>query len=332
MIDSLKRKLAPELCSWIPLALWHKLTGVELMLPHWHVVSDDALPHIKGIYTYRNIKQFKEDLNYFLKYYTPITLNDILSHIDGIRSLPKRCFLPSFDDGFSQINDIIAPLLIKKGVSAIFFLVTSVIDNRDLCYPQKKSILISALKSIDKTTTQREISQYLIKSGIIGKDIQAQLLSIYYRQRHILDSICTFFNCDFKEYLTTVKPYLTSEQIIKLMQSGFSIGAHSIDHPLYSELSIEEQLSQTLGSMQQLSKAFDFSCNSFAFPYKDADISKEFFKKAFAQEQLKVTFGIGNIINYNWVRNLPRFSMERTDLPAEKILARQFGRAFFRIR
>ncbi len=111
---------------------------------------------------------------------------------------------------------------------------------------------------------------------------------------------------------------------------GFDIGAHSIDHPLYSELGLDEQLAQTLDSQRWLSNRFQYNCQSFAFPYSDAGISLEFFQKAFSDGCLKVSFGIGGILRGNCAKDQPRFSMERTDLPAAMILARQFGRAFLR--
>ena len=148
-------------------------------------------------------------------------------------------------------------------------------------------------------------------------------------QRDLFDKIGIILNLDFAEYSRKIKPYLSTDQIKNLIKKGYAIGAHSIDHPLYSELSIEDQIFQTIESIKQLSKTFEYTCNSFAFPYGDYDILQDFFQKVFTHKQLKVTFGMGSIFSNKSPRNLPRFSMERTDIPAEHILARQFGRTLF---
>lgn len=331
MLNHLKACYGPKICSTIPLSIWHRLLDIELVIPHWHVVSDQSLDHISGIYKYRNQRQFKEDLEFFLRYYTPISLADIIKHLDGFRRLPKRCFLPTFDDGFREIYDIIAPILQTHGIPAAFFLITSLIDNHVLGYPQKKSLLIRAIIARGSSSIEFEVSKRLTNAGIKGKDIISRIGNIYYVHRHILDELAPIVGCDFAAYVTMVKPYLTSTQVSDLIKNGFAIGAHSIDHPLYSELSIDEQVIQTKNSLKILSERFEYNCNAFAFPYNDKSISPLFFQKAFIDSELKVTFGIGGIQNHYFRRNLPRFSMERTDMPAKKILARQFGRALLHI-
>lgn len=311
----------------IPHAAWHQLLGIDLVVPHWHVVSDRELAHISSLYKFRNLSQFRADLEFFLHNYKPVCLQDIINHLDGSAPLPKRCFLPTFDDGFREIHETVAPVLIGYGIPAIFFIVASTIDNRELGYPQKKSLLIQMLNSMKDSPAKSEVELILNNRGINGPDISSRIKSIYYRQRHILDDIGAKLDFDFSEYLLSTRPYMTTEQITDLINKGFDIGAHSIDHPLFPELSVDEQLFQTRESMRWISNRFRYDCQSFAFPYRDTEISGEFFHKAFSDGRLKVSFGIGGILRGHFSRHLPRFSMERTDSPANLILARQFGRA-----
>ena len=294
------------------------------------MVSDEDVPHVSGLYQFRNVNQFKADLEFFLRFYTPVCLQDIIRYLDGTGRLPKRCFLPTFDDGFREIYDVISPILYAQGIPAVFFLTTSAIDNRQLCYPQKKSLLIRSLTSFNKSSLMQEASIALADAGVEGTDLSSMIRSVYYRQQNVLDELGRIFKCDFTAYTASVQPYLTSKQIRDLIRKGFEIGAHSVDHPLYSELCLEEQLSQTRDSLRWLSGRYHYDCRAFAFPYSDAGISLDFFQKAFADSHLKVTFGTGGILRHFFPRNVARFSMERTDRPAELILARQFGRSFLR--
>lgn len=327
MLARAKGQWFPRVCSWIPLTVWHQLVGVELLVPHWHVASDQDLPHISGTYRYRTLRQFAADLEFFLRYYIPVSLSDVIHHLDGVRQLPKRCFLPTFDDGFREIYEPVAPLLYRHGVSAVFFLIMSAIDNRELCYPQKKSLLLHALRLHGGPTTEREISQLLARAGIPGVSAAFQIRAIHYRHRHLLDDLAPLLQCDFSAYLRSVQPYLASPQVLDLMRRGFAVGAHSVDHPLYSELTLEEQLHQTRRSVAWLSQHFSYECQSFAFPYQDTGMSPDFFTLAFDAGSLKVSFGIGGLRPHFFRRNIPRFSMERTNLPASHIVSRQFGRA-----
>lgn len=306
------------------------MLDVELVIPHWHVVSDQELAHVSGLYKFRSIPQFKADLEFFLRYYTPVSLQDIIRHLDGNGRLPKRSFLLTFDDGFREIYDVVAPILYAQGVPAVFFLITSTIDNHELCYPHKKSLLIHALTALGDSPVKQNVSRILLNAGLTGPDIPSLIRNIYFRQRHVLDELETVIECDFAAYVSSVQPYLTSEQVRDLMKRGFDIGAHSVDHPLYSELSLADQMLQTLNSLSWLSDRYQYKCQAFAFPYKDDGIPPAFFQKAFSDGRLKVSFGIGGLHSHVFPRNLARFSMERTDLPAAQILGRQFGRTLLR--
>lgn len=330
MVDTLKQRWGSRICSWVPLRLWHRLLGVELVLPYWHVVSNEDLPHISGLYRYRAVREFKADLEFFLRYYTPVSLQDVLNHLTGDGALPKRCFLPTFDDGFREVHQVIAPLLRTLGVPAVFFVITSVVDNHELCYPQKKSLLIRALATGPSSAVTRELARRLKEAAVIGSDLPSQLRSIHSRQRGVLDALGPLLGCDFTAYAAAQQPYLTSAQVEALLRDGFSIGAHSVDHPLYPELSLAEQLSQTQDSLEWLAQRFCFPCDSFAFPYQDTEVTPEFFHAAFADGRLKISFGSGGLMPHFFPRNLPRFTMERTELPAGAILARQFGRTLLR--
>ena len=247
--------------------------------------------------------------------------------MDGDYRLPKRCFLPTFDDGFREIYDLVAPLLYEKGVPSVFFPITAAIDNRELCYPQKMSLLVHALHGQHGSAAERECSEILDREGVEGSSVARRISSIPYCQREALDELGTVLGCDFLAYARSVQPYLTSSQISELMRMGFAIGAHSVNHPLYSEETLGEQLLETHQSMDWLSERFGFECQAFALPYRDLGVSHEFFAEVFNHGNLKISFGMDGLRRHYCPRHLNRFSMERTDLPALQILARQYGRA-----
>jgi peptidoglycan/xylan/chitin deacetylase (PgdA/CDA1 family) len=244
--------------------------------------------------------------------------------------LPKRCFLPTFDDGFRETHDVIAPILASFGVDGVFFINTAVLDNRELLGEQKKCLVIGALGSQGNSPARREVSQALAKVGFEGQGLTYSIRSLTYRQRHILDTLEAILECDFKAYAAKVRPYLTTAQTVTLTKMGFSIGAHSVDHPLYSELSLEEQLAQTQGCFDYLWKHFKYRCQTFAFPYMDTGISPDFFQRIYADGRLKVSFGSDGMHRHFFPRNLERFKMEYPDLNALQIAAREFYLAAMR--
>lgn len=300
------------------------------MLPYYHTVSDQELAHVSGLFKFRSVRQFKADMEFFLRFYTPVSLEDVIRHLDGAGRLPKRCFLLTFDDGFREVYDVVAPILFAQGIPAVFFLTTCTVDNRELCYQQKISLLARAIDSLGDLPVRREVSRLLANAGVKDKNLPSCVRNIAYRQRHVLDELGPVVGCDFATYAASVQPYLTSAQIENLMRQGFAIGAHSVDHPPYSVLSLEEQLIQTHESLSWLSNHFQYECQAFAFPFNDAGISPEFFQKAFAAGHLEVSFGTGGMHRHFFPRNLNRHTMEAPELDAPQILGREFALTLLR--
>ncbi len=295
------------------------------------MINDYTQPHIKHLYAHKNINQFKDDLDFLMEKYSPISLFDLLNFIKTNNMLPEKVFLLTFDDGFREMHDIVAPILLEKGISATFFINSAFIDNKTLCYLHKASILVEHLQKIRSRTLKDIIKQMLYKYGIQNIDIRSCILSIKYEQKDVLDEIAHLINVDFDDYLLKNKPYLTSDQIKGLIDDGFTIGAHSIDHPFYSSLSIEDQLYQTIESIKHLRERFSLSYSAFAFPFSDNNVSKKFFEKLYENGLVDVTFGKDEMINDSFLNNLQRFSMEIPFMPAKKIIALQYAIQFKRL-
>jgi hypothetical protein len=81
---------------------------------------------------------------------------------------------------------------------------------------------------------------------------------------------------------------MTSAEIKELIQKGFAVGSHSIDHPLYSLIPLQEQIRQTLVSTDWVTKGFDLPYKAFAFPHVDRGVGQAFFREMIdpAQPQL----------------------------------------------
>lgn len=312
----------------VPLAVWHKIYRTNPVVPLWHVVSDAELPHVSSVYQFRNTRQFSADLEFLLRHYSPVTEDEVIRHLHDGAALPQRGVLLTFDDGFREIHDIVAPLLRAKGAPATFFLTTSTLDNRDLCFPQKKSLLMAALARRQSAATLGEAGRLLSLAGArADSTLEARIQAVSFGHRKVLDHLAHVLECDFQRYLGSQRPYVTSEQVEGLLRQGFTVGAHSVDHPPYDELTLDEQLFQTRNSVRELSERFRMICRSFAFPYRDRGVSLGFFRAIFGDGQLKVSFGTGGLAPHVFPYNLPRFSTERTDLSAADVLAGQFGRS-----
>ena len=187
------------------------------------------------------MRQFSDDIDFILSRYWPIELRDVILCVKNMGKLPANRFLLTFDDGFREIHDIVAPILISKGVSATIFISSAFLDNKDMCFGNKASLLIEKIQKGITAEARVEIMKLLPGLSNPRSKLDEEILKIDYRHREIVDEIANIVGLDIRAYLKEIRPYLSSSQVGDLINNGFSIGAHSIDHPDYSRLSLSSR-------------------------------------------------------------------------------------------
>ncbi len=303
---------------------------MPLLLPYYHMVTDHDVPHVKHLYHFRSISEFEADIDFMLRHFSPVSLADVIANIRRELPLSGWPLFLSFDDGFRELHDVVAPILRAKGMPATFFLTTGFLDNKDCSHSQKSSLLIEHLTGATSLKVISMVHATLDQAGIGQGELAARLLAVNYHQRSVLDRIAVLSGYDFTAYLKTVQPYLTSDQVRALLQDGFTIGAHSVDHPQYDSLPLGEQLKQTRSSIDELKHRFSLDYAAFAFPHSDIGVTRAFFDAIRSNGDLDASFGTRGFIADELPFHRQRFTMERTSHPARRTIARQCARRLLR--
>ena len=313
--------------GWIPQSTLINLTGQHFLFPFYHTVSNTPLPHVNQVYSVKSFASFAKDLDYLCKHFQPVGLEELRAFRMGERKASKPSMFLSFDDGLSGIYDIVAPELLKRGIPAAFFINTDFVDNKDLFFRYKASLILDRLEHNNYPPGILENFQrrfHLVRAGKIN--IRELVLSVGYQRRAELDEMAKLVDLDFTTFLKVKKPYLTSTQIGELAHSGFYIGAHSKDHPLFSDLEEDEQISQYRDSLKLVQKEFGISDGLFSFPFTDEGVSVSFFDALSADgfPQLDATFGTAGLKEDSVDFHFQRIPMEINKYAASRILKGEY--------
>lgn len=138
---------------------WQQAAKQFVICPYYHVVSDEILPHVRPLYPYRTVAQFRADLDWLLAHYTPIRW----SEIETCRAAQKPAFCLTFDDGLKEFYTVVAPILEEKGVPCVCFLNSAFIDNKDLMFRYKEAL---QQQGIDWRTYLKDKQPYMTSAQI----------------------------------------------------------------------------------------------------------------------------------------------------------------------
>ena len=129
--------------------------------------------------------------------------------------------------------------------------------------------------------------------------------NLFFRHREVLVNQ----SIDPDQFLSEKRPYLSVAQLQEMLGKGVHIGAHSVNHPRYGEITEDEQIVQTLQSCRFVKEIFNQNITTFAFPFSDNGISESFFKSVYSS--IDLSFGISGIYFQHDNRHIGRIDMEK---------------------
>lgn len=298
------------------------LTSQKILLPFYHTVSDNWLPHISNLYPVRNIKLFEEDIDYLCSFFQPVSMGDLFELVSLEKPISKPIMHLTFDDGLKEIYTIVAPLLEKKGIPATFFINTGFVDNQAIFYRYKVSLIIDAYNKNRKFSG--EISNILHVEHHNDNNICNALYRLTKNDLSIIDQVAKTLEIDFQEYLVKEQPYLNTSQIHELLRKGYAVGSHSVDHPLFKTIKAEDQKNQVVESFKYLKDKFNLQHNYFSFPFSDEEIGKDFFHWLYDSQNCRLSFGISGLKRDFCKYHLHRIPLEGTLRPARDIIKAEY--------
>lgn len=301
------------------------LSGQSDIFPFYHVVSDWHLPHIRHLYRYKRVKEFESDLDEMLKWYRPVGLQEYIDSMkkEGARGRggadrTKKMVL-TFDDGLIECHQTIAPLLLKKGVPAAFFLNNYFIDNRGLFYRYKASMIIDQV--ISDCKSREKAAAYL---SIPEKQVGDAIRMIHHGQQALLDELARQLEVDVVDYLREHPVYMDSSQVKDLRDWGFEIGGHSPDHADFSTLEPDRVISQVKESIDDLQQRFGATSRLFSFPFTSQGVPEQVIDSLLEEQVADVLLGTAGLKKTGKAGLIQRIPMEEFEKPALEALKTEY--------
>lgn len=213
------------------------------------------------------VRQFAEQLDFLAQRMEPIDWPHFFAWMAGRQSVPRRCFLLTFDDGLVDPMRTALPVLEQRGLRGVFFVPGAVLTSRQLLPTHALNALfgvakvdvlehevLAYVKEHDTTATNWEI---LLEQAAPGKP---------YRDEALLRHVSTteeWLRCVRLRFLLTAmlpdhlrhgavrtlfsrhigspeqcadRWYLSWEDLVSLEAKGHTIGAHGFGHLPYTQL------------------------------------------------------------------------------------------------
>ncbi len=293
----------------------------QTIFTYYHTVNNEKLNYLDNLFSFKNEKHFKNDIELLLNNYQPLNPDFFLKDFK-YNQIPKNHFLLTFDDGLSQIFDVVAPILYEKKISAIFFVNPHYIDNKNFFVRHVISVLIDIIlnNKYDKEIIQ-EINYLLSLKKSSSKSLLINdLKKINFDSENILLRITELLKVDINTELKKKKPFISKNQIKEMIDMGFYFGGHTMTHPRLNTINYNDQKKEIIDSINWLKLNFKINYSFFAFPYTDRGISKKLIKSIFKYDNSSIVFGNSGLKKDFDERIIQRFSLEKPNQNTSKLI------------
>lgn len=288
----------------------------QSIFPCYHIVRDNQVAHIKHLYSFKNVAQFKNDIELLTTHYQTMHPRDLLENKNVANT-----FLLTFDDGLQEIYSEIFPILKSKNMSAVFFINPNFVDNKVGLYKHYISIIITHLEELNfDALSLKKISEIFNFTFSSVEEFKKKFINIKYSERKKINAVLTFLSVDMEDYLQKEQPYITKNQIQEMMNAGFYFGGHTMNHPPLHQLSHEEQKKEIIDSVEWLKENFNINYSFFAFPFSDKSASKKLINELFEYDENLRLFGNSGLKKDIDTRIIQRFTLEHPSKNTEKLI------------
>lgn len=217
-----------------------------------------------------DLENFDWQMRYMRKNYDVISFADLNSAIVNGETLPKRCAMITFDDGFADNYFNAFPILKELGMSALFSVITSMVGVNEMFWFDRAACLVKrcedgrTLTFGDHTMVPNETNRYSLTAEFLQflKDQPDSVRREYIEQ---IDELLV----DLLPSQAELAPHypLNWDQIGLMTASGMEIGSHTHSHPILAKLPTQDAIADELSTSKTIiEEQTGLPCLAVAYP------------------------------------------------------------------
>jgi peptidoglycan/xylan/chitin deacetylase (PgdA/CDA1 family) len=228
----------------------------------YHRVNDERDPFFGAVPT----DVFERQMAYLARHYRVLTVEELVERMRDHR-LPRNAVAVTFDDGYRDTLTHAAPILARYGLPATIFLATGFIGTGEVPWVDRLALALrtttaasvtppggGALRLTDTAARLRALEATLVALKRLAEADLRRTVDDLVERLGVPDAAC------LKGLM------LTWDDVHALAGLGFSIGAHTVNHPILSRVAPERAWSEITGSRTMIASACGRTPTAFAYP------------------------------------------------------------------
>lgn len=260
--------------------LWHHgglvslaryLAGRRGAILRYHSVTEDEattlsyLDHGLMVTT----AAFRTQLRYLRRFYTVLSLDEMVDRLHRGEALPPRAVAITFDDGYRDNYTQAYPALRSEGLTATFYVTTGCMNGGPPLWTAKLRFIVRRtarefvtlpppFSARAETRTPADRQALFTQLVVALKNIPSG------QRRDLVDALATAF--DVTDFSALADIMMTWDEAREMHRNGMIIGAHTVSHPNLPNTGIDEATEEIAGSRDTIAAELQTPVAHFSYP------------------------------------------------------------------
>jgi len=290
----------------------------------YHRVNDEGDPFFPSVST----ELFEQQMAVIARVYTVLPLEELTDRM-ARSAVPRNALAITFDDGYRDNLTHAAPVLARYGLPATIFLATGFIGTGDVPWFDRVALAFKTARASEWRTPWGEtirIEGLPQRLAALDRALEHLKSLAEKEMRAAVETLSSDVLVPAQH--TSKNQMLSWDDVHALAGLGFSIGAHTVSHPILSQVSAERAWREIDGSRAMIEAACGRPPRVFAYPnggaadYTDAVV--RLVREAGFQCAVTTRFGVNTAAT-------PRYELRRGGPWEEHIPTFAFKLAAYRL-
>lgn len=294
----------------LPILTYHRI---------WDIDDDDLYPYDLDLVS-ASTSDFRWQMEYVRRHFTPITFATLGRILDGEVSAPRRPVLITFDDGFEDNYRLAFPILKSLEMPATMYISTDYIGSaKTFWFDQLAHLLLTAPAGdipIDG------LAEPLALSDIASRRVAIERLLLHVKcepnesRLHIVTELHRRLGRDESQSAMDGSRPMTWDNVREMAAAGIEIGSHTVRHPNLARIPADELRAELVESKQTIETRVGQPVTTMSYPFgRRFAMSDEVFA---ATRQAGYRFAAAFLFGTNRIKSIEPIQLKR--LPIERYL------------
>jgi peptidoglycan/xylan/chitin deacetylase (PgdA/CDA1 family) len=259
-------------------------------------------------------EQFEWQMGYIRRHLNPVSLSQVVAHLQRGTPLPPQAVAVTFDDGYGDTYHHAYPILQRYGIRATIFVTTGYVDSGEPFWFELAAFLTQRVEpralEFPDSGLAFPVGNSMLERRRSLREVHAALKALPNARRiEIIAGWAQRFAHQLDPDEIARSCPISWAQVAEMAAAGIEFGSHTVTHPNLTQLAEPDLHWELTESKRVLEQRLGETVPTLAYPIGTTSAFND--RVVAATERAGFKLALSYVAGVNWVKHFERFRLRR---------------------